>query len=161
MYDLPILIGVLTASGQLDWSDPDCAFVGELSLSGTLRPVVGMLPMALAAREAGIPPPLRPGGQRPPEATLAQGLTVYPVETVGQLADHLSGRAPIAPAPVWQGGEGGPHPCRTFAEVRGQEPVKRVLEIARRRGAQRAPGGPPGLRQEHAGPAHALHPPPP
>ena len=54
VYDLPILVGILTAAGQLDWSDPDCAFVGELSLSGTLRPVVGMLPMALAARAAGI-----------------------------------------------------------------------------------------------------------
>ena len=54
VYDLPIFVGILTASGQLDWCDPDCAFVGELSLSGTLRPVVGMLPMALAARAAGI-----------------------------------------------------------------------------------------------------------
>ena len=44
VYDLPIFVGILTASGQLDWCDPDCAFVGELSLSGTLRPVVGMLP---------------------------------------------------------------------------------------------------------------------
>ena len=54
VYDLPIFVGILTASGQLDWCDPDCAFVGELSLSGTLRPVVGMLPMALAAKAAGI-----------------------------------------------------------------------------------------------------------
>ena len=59
IYDLPICVGILAASGQLTWSDPHCAFVGELSLSGTLRPVVGMLPMALAARDAGIQ---RPGG---------------------------------------------------------------------------------------------------
>ena len=128
VYDLPILVGILTAAGQLDWSDPHCAFVGELSLSGTLRPVVGMLPMALAARAAGIRRLFVPADSAP-EATLAQGLTVYPVETVGQLADHLAGRAPIDPAPVWQGGEED-LPLPDFAEVRGPGPVKRVLEIA-------------------------------
>ena len=142
VYDLPILIGVLTASGQLDWSDPDCAFVGELSLSGTLRPVVGMLPMALAARAAGIRRLFVPADSAP-EATLAQGLTVYPVETVGQLADHLAGRAPIDPAPVWQGGEED-LPLPDFAEVRGQGPVKRVLEIAAAGGHNVLLVGPPG-----------------
>ena len=81
VYDLPILVGILSAGEQIPWSDPDCAFVGELSLSGTLRPVVGMLPMALAAREAGIQRLYVPADSAP-EATLAEGLTVYPVETV-------------------------------------------------------------------------------
>ena len=142
VYDLPILVGILTAAGQLDWSDPDCAFVGELSLSGTLRPVVGMLPMALAARAAGIRRLFVPADSAP-EATLAQGLTVYPVETVGQLADHLAGRAPIDPAPVWQGGEED-LPLPDFAEVRGQGPVKRVLEIAAAGGHNVLLVGPPG-----------------
>ena len=142
VYDLPILVGILTAAGQLDWSDPHCAFVGELSLSGTLRPVVGMLPMALAAREAGIRRLFVPADSAP-EATLAQGLTVYPVETVGQLADHLAGRAPIDPAPVWQGGEED-LPLPDFAEVRGQGPVKRVLEIAAAGGHNVLLVGPPG-----------------
>ena len=122
--------------------DPDCAFVGELSLSGTLRPVVGMLPMALAARAAGIRRLFVPADSAP-EATLAQGLTVYPVETVGQLADHLAGRAPIDPAPVWQG-EGETLPLPDFAEVRGQGPVKRVLEIAAAGGHNVLLVGPPG-----------------
>lgn len=142
VYDLPILVGILTAAGQLDWSDPHCAFVGELSLSGTLRPVVGMLPMALAARAAGIRRLFVPADSAP-EATLAQGLTVYPVETVGQLADHLAGRAPIDPAPVWQGGEED-LPLPDFAEVRGQGPVKRVLEIAAAGGHNVLLVGPPG-----------------
>lgn len=75
IYDLPICVGILAASGQLTWSDPHCAFVGELSLSGTLRPVVGMLPMALAARDAGIQRLFVPADSAP-EATLAEGLTV-------------------------------------------------------------------------------------
>ena len=128
VYDLPIFVGILTASGQLDWCDPDCAFVGELSLSGTLRPVVGMLPMALAAKEAGIERLFVPADSAP-EATLAEGLTVYPVENVEQLAEHLSGREQIPPAPPWSQ-EGEDLPMPDFAEVRGQEQVKRMLEIA-------------------------------
>lgn len=128
IYDLPICVGILAASGQLTWSDPHCAFVGELSLSGTLRPVVGMLPMALAARDAGIQRLFVPADSAP-EATLAEGLTVYPVETVEQLAAHLTGQSPITPAPPWSGAPDA-LPLPDFAEVRGQEPVKRALEIA-------------------------------
>ena len=121
IYDLPICVGILAASGQLTWSDPHCAFVGELSLSGTLRPVVGMLPMALAARDAGIQRLFVPADSAP-EATLAEGLTVYPVETVEQLAAHLTGQSPITPAPPWSGAPDA-LPLPDFAEVRGQEPV--------------------------------------
>lgn len=142
VYDLPILLGLLAAGGQLAWDDPDCAFVGELSLSGTLRPVVGMLPMALAARRAGIRRLYVPADSAP-EASLAQGLTVYPVETVAQLADHLAGRVPISPAPPWTG-ETERLPLPDFSEVRGQEHVKRVLEIAAAGGHNVAMIGPPG-----------------
>ncbi len=142
VYDLPILVGILAAHGQLIWEDEASAFVGELSLSGTLRPVVGMLPMALAAERAGIRSLFVPAASAP-EATLARGLTVYPVETVAQLADHLTGRSPIAPAVPWAG-DASPEPLPDFDQVRGQEQVKRVLEIAAAGGHNVLLVGPPG-----------------
>ncbi|MCI8415817.1 MAG: YifB family Mg chelatase-like AAA ATPase [Ruminiclostridium sp.] len=142
VYDLPILVGILSAAGQLGWDDPDCAFVGELSLGGTLRPVVGMLPMALAAREAGIRRLFVPAPSAA-EATIAGGLEVYPVETVEQLSAHLSGHVPIAPAPPWEGSAEALS-LPDFSEVRGQEQVKRVLEIAAAGGHNAAMVGPPG-----------------
>lgn len=142
VYDLPILIGILAANGQLRLSDTDAAFVGELSLSGTLRPVIGMLPMALAAREAGIKTLYVPASSAD-EATLADGMTVYPVETVEQLVQHLSGEVPLQPATPWKPDKES-HSFPDFSEVKGQEQVKRVLEIAAAGGHNVAMVGPPG-----------------
>ncbi len=142
VYDLPILVGILSAGGQLCWEDPDCAFVGELSLGGALRPVVGMLPMALAAKAAGVKRLYVPKSSAA-EATIAEGLEVYPVETVAQLAAHLAGDVPISPAPPWQGAATA-QPLPDFSEVRGQEQVKRALEIAAAGGHNLAMIGPPG-----------------
>ncbi|MCI9037743.1 MAG: YifB family Mg chelatase-like AAA ATPase [Oscillospiraceae bacterium] len=128
IYDLPILLGILAAQGVVEPPPPEAAFVGELSLTGALRPVTGILPMAMAAARTGVRMLYVPA-ENAAEATLAQGVAVYPVETVGGLLDHLQGRQEITPAPAWAP-EGGSEPGPDFSEVMGQENVKRALEIA-------------------------------
>ena len=128
VYDLPILLGILTAAEELKGLPEDAAFLGELSLTGALRPVTGVLPMALCAARLGIRQLFVPA-QNAPEATLAQGITVYPVENIAQLVAHLTGDAPIAPQTPWTPSPVS-RPLPDFADVMGQENVKRALEVA-------------------------------
>ena len=128
VYDLPIFVGLLAAAGELPPPPKDAAFLGELSLTGALRAVTGVLPMALAARDAGIRTLFVPADNAA-EATLAEGLTVYGVPDVSALVAHLKNEAPLTPAPVWTlAPEEGSLP--DLQDVMGQENVKRALEIA-------------------------------
>ena len=142
VYDLPMLVGILAAGGQLPPPEEDAAFVGELSLDGSLRPVTGMLPMALAARRAGIRTLYVPADSAA-EATLAGDLTVCPVESVEELVAHLRGKRQIGPAEVWRP-TAEPEAGLDFADVKGQDQVKRALEIAAAGGHNLAMIGPPG-----------------
>ncbi len=129
VYDLPILLGILAAQGDVSPLPEPSVFLGELSLTGELRPVRGVLSMAMAAARTGARELYVPA-ENAAEATLADGLTVYPVHHVAALIDHLLGSAPLTPAVPWTPPPTDSSGAADFSEVMGQENVKRALEIA-------------------------------
>ena len=127
-YDLPILLSVMSACGAVRRPRSKSAFLGELSLDGQIRPINGVLPMAIAAKREGFDTLYVPA-ENAAEATLARGPAIIPVKTVSQLVSGLNGESILEEEPIWV-------PVRNrevdldFKDVLGQENVKRAMEIA-------------------------------
>jgi len=145
-YDLPIAVGLLLASDQIFADLEGAIIMGELSLDGSVRHVSGVLPMAYMAREQGYKTLYVPAGDAA-EASLIDELEVYPIANLLALVDHLTGHARLSPFQRdFSLGDSDDLPpyAADLAEIKGQEHVKRALEVAASGGHNMMMTGPPG-----------------
>lgn len=132
-YDLTIAVGILAASGQIPADQlEDFLILGELSLDGTLKPIRGALPMAIEARKAGFKGFILPE-ENAREAAIVQDLDVYGMNNLKQVGEFLMGELKAAPVKIDVRAEffsQSSHFEFDFQEVKGQESIKRALEVA-------------------------------
>lgn len=145
-YDLPIAIGILLSSEQLSADTSQMLFLGELSLDGSLRHTHGILPMVALANEKGLATVFVPAADAK-EASLVEGVRILAVNSLAELRSHLSGEAIIPdyhPESSLEAMSEESWSSTELAYIKGQEHVKRALEVAAAGGHNLLMSGPPG-----------------
>jgi len=145
MYDLPIALGFLLATKQIQFDSRNKLIAGELALDGKIRPVQGILPIALLAKKKGISEIYLPV-ENAKEASVVEGITIIPVEHLYDIADHFTKNRLITPYPGLNKEDFFSEQSCLFdmGDIIGQEHAKRALEIAAAGGHNVLLSGPPG-----------------